>query len=266
MMFTNITPAVEQAMKDAQTWASRLGSAEIQSEHLLAALLDQEGGSVETLLIQAGLDITKKGEILGSALIQGTESRHSVNQRCDVPPSPNIEKVWHRARELAGESADDRTVGSEHLLLALLESEPAVRERLEKLGLVPDRLEMQFQARKPLPLDEPLALAEPTEEIQLARILDASANRAREALRVLEDYGRFALGDTFLSGQLKRIRHELADALGCLPIHHLLESRETERDVGRNLTAQGEESRHSLDAVPRIPSAPRRIARRLHLP
>jgi thiamine-phosphate pyrophosphorylase len=86
-------------------------------------------------------------------------------------------------------------------------------------------------------------------EINLGRVLDASANRAREALRVLEDYARFALDDAFLSGELKRMRHELTDALAFLPHHHLLEARETERDVGRSLTAPGEEDRHSLQAV-----------------
>jgi len=89
----------------------------------------------------------------------------------------------------------------------------------------------------------------PTEQNRLARILDAAANRAREALRVLEDYCRFTLNDAFLSGELKKLRHELADALAVLPNQHLLEARETERDVGRELTASGEESRQSLAAV-----------------
>jgi thiamine-phosphate pyrophosphorylase len=88
-----------------------------------------------------------------------------------------------------------------------------------------------------------------TEQIRLDRILDAAANRAREALRVLEDYCRFTLNDAILSGELKSVRHELADALAVLPSHKLLESRETERDVGRELTASGEESRQSLEAV-----------------
>ena len=39
------------------------------------------------------------------------------------------------------------------------------------------------------------------------RILDANANRAREALRVLEDYARFVLNDPTLSADLKSIRH-----------------------------------------------------------
>ena len=44
------------------------------------------------------------------------------------------------------------------------------------------------------------------------RILDANANRAREALRVVEDYARFVLDDAALSGELKQLRHDLATA------------------------------------------------------
>ena len=39
--------------------------------------------------------------------------------------------------------------------------------------------------------------------------MDANANRAREALRVLEDAARFALDDADLSARLKAIRHGL---------------------------------------------------------
>jgi thiamine-phosphate pyrophosphorylase len=42
------------------------------------------------------------------------------------------------------------------------------------------------------------------------RILDANANRAREALRVIEDYARFALDDERVCGSLKQLRHDFA--------------------------------------------------------
>ena len=42
------------------------------------------------------------------------------------------------------------------------------------------------------------------------RILDANANRAREALRVIEDYARFALNHQQISRDLKQLPH-LAD-------------------------------------------------------
>ena len=45
------------------------------------------------------------------------------------------------------------------------------------------------------------------------RIMDASANRAREAMRVMEDAARFLLDDAELAGELKAMRHALREAL-----------------------------------------------------
>lgn len=37
------------------------------------------------------------------------------------------------------------------------------------------------------------------------RLIDANANRAREALRVIEDYARFSLNDQAIAATLKEI-------------------------------------------------------------
>jgi len=81
------------------------------------------------------------------------------------------------------------------------------------------------------------------------RVLDAAANRAREAARVLEDYCRFALDDRHLTEAFKTLRHELAAALAVLPAAALAAGRNTQADVGTTLTAEREAHRGSLDDV-----------------
>jgi thiamine-phosphate pyrophosphorylase len=98
-------------------------------------------------------------------------------------------------------------------------------------------------------VDERLHLLGSTEQVDTARIMDVSADRAREALRVVEDYCRFILDDAFLSRELKQLRHELTEALAPWPTSQLLEARETQRDVGTTISAPGEEHRPSLQAV-----------------
>lgn len=49
------------------------------------------------------------------------------------------------------------------------------------------------------------------------RILDANFNRAREALRTMEEFARFVLGDASLTQALKFIRHDLTAAVTNLP-------------------------------------------------
>jgi thiamine-phosphate pyrophosphorylase len=67
----------------------------------------------------------------------------------------------------------------------------------------------------------------------LDRILDANFNRAREALRVLEDLFRFGTNDAAAQASLKRLRHRLASLERPLAAR-LLASRDSVHDVGRS--------------------------------
>jgi thiamine-phosphate pyrophosphorylase len=67
----------------------------------------------------------------------------------------------------------------------------------------------------------------------LLRILDANLNRAREALRVLEDLARFHRDDTAAAAALKDARHSL-DRLARPLARDLVGARDSERDVGRD--------------------------------
>jgi thiamine-phosphate pyrophosphorylase len=95
-----------------------------------------------------------------------------------------------------------------------------------------------------------------------ARLLDANANRAREALRVLEDYARFALNDQALAAQLKAVRHGLAAALATLAPDALL-ARDTPGDVGTTNKTAAEFTRRTLAEV--VIAAGKRLAEALRV-
>ena len=88
-----------------------------------------------------------------------------------------------------------------------------------------------------------------------ARILDANANRAREALRVLEDGARFLLDDSEASRGFKELRHALVEVMGSLPAGLLEANRETEGDVGREIRLDSEFTREDPLAVIRAAAA-----------
>ncbi|MCL2348315.1 MAG: thiamine phosphate synthase [Planctomycetaceae bacterium] len=79
------------------------------------------------------------------------------------------------------------------------------------------------------------------------RIIDASANRAFEAARVIEDYLRFGLNDRHLTNLVKQLRHELASVLQELPAGETINARDTLSDVGTSLEGKNEYHRSSLD-------------------
>ena len=82
----------------------------------------------------------------------------------------------------------------------------------------------------------------------LLRLLDANANRAREALRVLEDYARFVLDDASLQAGLKSIRHEMVQAIAPWTADAILH-RDTPGDVGVMQKTADELHREDLASV-----------------
>lgn len=80
------------------------------------------------------------------------------------------------------------------------------------------------------------------------RIIDASLNRVGEGLRLLEEIARFLLNDAALTQQLKTMRHELIR--GDRSFHQqLLQSRNSEGDVGVDIKVPGEEKERELPTV-----------------
>jgi thiamine-phosphate pyrophosphorylase len=74
----------------------------------------------------------------------------------------------------------------------------------------------------------------------VCRLLDAAANRGREAIRVIEDYVRFMLDDADLTQRLKTFRHQFQNVLQQFSMQSRLTARNTEYDVGTDISADGE--------------------------
>lgn len=70
----------------------------------------------------------------------------------------------------------------------------------------------------------------------LLRGMDANFNRAKEALRVLEDISRFFLEDRNLTAKLKGFRHRLTQILLKFPASYQnwLEARDAAHDIGKD--------------------------------
>ena len=96
----------------------------------------------------------------------------------DLPLHPVLAEVMSQARELAAVHGDEGTISTDHVLLALLTRTETLRTELQPFGFDHERLQASIVGTSsPLVLDEPLLLDQPTEEVDTARILDASANR-----------------------------------------------------------------------------------------
>ena len=80
---------------------------------------------------------------------------------------------------------------------------------------------------------------------QRLRIIDANLNRASEGLHLLEDLARLMLNDASLTQQLKTVRHDILRGDWSFN-QQLLQSRNSEGDVGVDIEAPGEERQREL--------------------
>jgi thiamine-phosphate pyrophosphorylase len=241
-MKPDLTPAAERALHYARRLARTAGSDGVQPAHWLHGLLAEEEGRAFALVVQAGLDADAYAHER-PALPPDDADAATLPFTRTTRIALSEARAWAKM-QLSGEAA----VSGDLLLIALLRADDPLRERLETMGLRLDRLEAAVlpEPGPPIPMEEEAPALDATGQIDAFRILDACANRAREGLRVVEDYCRFVLDDAFLCGELKQLRHDLTAALASLPAEQLHEARETQRDVGASLSTDAEQTRSSL--------------------
>ncbi len=85
---------------------------------------------------------------------------------------------------------------------------------------------------------------------KLYRILDANANRAREGLRVVEEYLRLVCDSADYSARLKKLRHGITDAVASMGMGgEQLAARESDSDVGATAPEGSEGNRRDLGHI-----------------
>ncbi|MER3417165.1 MAG: thiamine phosphate synthase [Gemmataceae bacterium] len=240
------TAGVARALEVAAAWASCMGAAQVEHVHVLLALVQEEEGRVATLLSQRGITPAK----LRTLLQAGDRDLEPLQAPARIPLAPDVETTLHVARRLAAEWSGERIVSTGHLLAALLERDAYLRDLLGRVGFFSEDVEKELRAEATeLVMDTPLDLHPTREEWEVHRILDANANRAREALRVLEDYCRFGLDDPYLTGELKQMRHELTHVLQERTAPETIRCRDTPGDIGPAIHIEAASGRQRTEDV-----------------
>lgn len=248
-----LSPSARRAVEAAAAWASHLSAPQIEPAHLLLGVTEQEESRGATLLAAHGLTLEQLRAALG---ISASPPGPASGQGGTTPFSDRVRYVLSKVRGRSIACGADNPAGTDLLLMELLAGSPELSPILVSQGINVGELQVEL-AREIDAEGPPLAaefsgleLADTTDSIDVYRILDAAANRAREGLRVLEDYTRFACDDPLLTAELKAVRHQLKESLDRLPRHELLASRDTEHDVGTTLSTPAEWSRNNpLDVV-----------------
>jgi ATP-dependent Clp protease ATP-binding subunit ClpB len=134
MRMDQFTVKAQEALQAAQTDAERQDHPEVTTEHLLKALIEQEGGVVPAALGKMGVNTGPLLQDMGRAL--GALPR---TQGASTQISPQVDAVLKQALREA-EKLKDEYISTEHLLLALGESRTAAAESLKRQGVTRDRV------------------------------------------------------------------------------------------------------------------------------
>ena len=137
MRIDRFTNQLQTALADAQSLAVGRDHSQLESVHLMQALLDQRGGAVRPLLAQAGFDVTG----LRNALAKALEGLARVQRPTgEVSMSQELGRLLNLADRRAQKNGD-KFVSSEALLLAAtLDGDSELGKLLKRFG-DPKRLE-----------------------------------------------------------------------------------------------------------------------------
>jgi len=139
MDFNRLTEKSQEAIRQAQSLAVRHGNQQVDVEHLLAALLEQEGGLAPSILLRADVPVAA----LHRRLMQDIDKLPKVSgggaPADQVYVTGRLSRLFTEAEDEA-KRLKDEYVSIEHLLLAIASDNGAAGKLLKDFGLTRDRL------------------------------------------------------------------------------------------------------------------------------
>jgi ATP-dependent Clp protease ATP-binding subunit ClpB len=139
MDINRFTQKSQEALSAAQSKAVRYGHQQVDVEHLLAALIEQEGGLAASILTKTGINV----DGFKRRVEQELERMPRVSGSGSAPDQVYITSRLNRLLTQAEDEAKqlkDEYVSIEHLLLAMTDDSGAAGRILKEFGLTRERL------------------------------------------------------------------------------------------------------------------------------
>jgi ATP-dependent Clp protease ATP-binding subunit ClpB len=208
MNLNKLTLKAQEAVAEAQNLARGAGNPEVTAEHLLIALLRQEGGIVGPILTKLGL---QPGQIEAETAAEIAKFSRVGGASAEPMTGPALRKVFDAAFNAATQF-NDEYVSTEHFLLAIAQTKEATAAKiLARHGAVPDALLKALQSVRGTqrvtdqnPEDKYQALERYARDLtQLARRgkLDPVIGRDEEIRRVIQVLSRRTKNNPVLIGE-----------------------------------------------------------------
>jgi ATP-dependent Clp protease ATP-binding subunit ClpB len=208
MNFNKLTVKAQEAVAEAQNLARGAGNPEVTPEHLLIALLRQDGGIVVPILTKLGL---QAGQIETETAAEVARYSRVGGASAEPMVGSTLRKVFDAAFSVATQF-NDEYVSTEHFLLAITQTKEATAAKiLARHGAVPDALLKALQSVRGTqrvtdqnPEDKYQALQRYARDLtELARRgkLDPVIGRDEEIRRVIQVLSRRTKNNPVLIGE-----------------------------------------------------------------
>ena len=140
MDINRLTEKAQEALRAAQSEATRLGHQQIDVEHLLLALLEQEGGLARSIFEKTGVDAELVRQRVETELARLPKVSSTTGGAGEVYITGRLNRLLVQAEDEAKQLKDDY-VSVEHILLAIVDDRQGAAGRiLSELGLTRDKL------------------------------------------------------------------------------------------------------------------------------
>src|SRR5882724_7432777 len=140
MDINRLTEKAQEALRAAQNEATRQGHQQIDVEHLLLALLGQEGGLAKSVLEKSGVDPDLVRQRLEAELARMPKVSSSTGGSGEAYITGRLNRLLVQAEDEAHQLKDEY-ISVEHLLLAMVEDKSGSAGRIvNESGLTRDKL------------------------------------------------------------------------------------------------------------------------------
>jgi ATP-dependent Clp protease ATP-binding subunit ClpB len=144
MDFNRFTEKLQEAVRTAQSLAVQHGNQQVDVEHLLLTLLDQEGGLAPSILNKADIRVDALRDRLQKEIDRLPKVSGSATSPDQVYVTARITKLVTQAEDEAKRLKDEYT-SVEHVLLAATEDAGAAGKLFREFGITRERLMRALQ-------------------------------------------------------------------------------------------------------------------------
>src|SRR5713101_2169724 len=144
MDINRFTEKAQEALAGAQRLATRLSQPQVDVEHLLLTLLDQEQGLAPAILSKSDISV----DALKVRVHRELERQPRVSGSSGSPEQPHVSSRLNRLLSQAEDEAKqlkDDYISVEHLLLAMTDDTGTAGRILKEFGITRDRLMRALQ-------------------------------------------------------------------------------------------------------------------------